>query len=288
MCLSVSPPSVSSALLPHAAAEEKGASRGGHSGEGWLGSHHLMLFFFFSPLSRPSFNVAQPAASSPAILSLFIFIYFIFFAHMGPDEMFEGSQHPFAYQQGRSSPVRRKKTHHQYLAPGSRAAPKPSQRKTCLQSQRWGCGSDCVSRRRDAELPVSLAAPSHTHTQCHTRSHWPPSFTTSYTIGFSFSSFFNPLQEFYCKLFQKRRDYSHFHHTSTINLLLDNVPLLLSVIAVAALPHLQATHFKNEQLKSNVSMLAAQPLHSFVPFFFFFFCRIQCLPRQPGNHKTAS
>lgn len=68
----------------------------------------LNAFFFFS--SEPlKFQRRPPAASSPAILSLFIFIYFIFFAHMGPDEMFEGSQHPFAYQQGRSSPVRRNK-----------------------------------------------------------------------------------------------------------------------------------------------------------------------------------
>lgn len=96
--------------------------------------------------------------------------------------------------------------------------------------------------------------------------------------------FFNPLQEFYTcgckrtKLFQKKRDYSHFNHTSTINLLLDNVPLLLSVIAVAS-PHLRATHFKVK--KPNVHV------HSSASFLFFFFLRcVQCL--LPGNHKTAS
>lgn len=39
-------PSVSSALLPHAAAEETGSSRRGHSGEGWLDKPPPLTFLF--------------------------------------------------------------------------------------------------------------------------------------------------------------------------------------------------------------------------------------------------
>lgn len=50
------------------------------------------------------------------------------------------------------------------------------------------------------------------------------------------------------------------------------MPLLSSVIAVAALPHLQATHFKNEQLKKqSVHARGSASLHSFFPFYFIFF-----------------
>lgn len=128
-----------------------------------------MPFFLLSFLF-PCFNVAPPAASSPAFLSFFFF----FFAHMGPDEMFEGSQHPFAYQQGRSSTV--------YT---SSAAPTGD------------CGSDCVPA--EGEMLSRPSASPHLLTRCHARPHWSPSFTSSYTIGF-----FPPLSLIPCRNFTVR------------------------------------------------------------------------------------
>ncbi|XP_076014209.1 very-long-chain (3R)-3-hydroxyacyl-CoA dehydratase 1 isoform X3 [Genypterus blacodes] len=62
--------SVSSALLPHAAAEEEGASRRGHSGEGRLDGRHLMLLFepaslhITLKLPYPRFTFVSSQASS--------------------------------------------------------------------------------------------------------------------------------------------------------------------------------------------------------------------------------
>lgn len=139
---------------------------------------------------------------------------------------------------------------------------------SCSVAPAGDCNSDCVSRWRDAESPISLTAPSHT--RCHTPSQWPPCFTMSYANW----PFFLKKRNFACvavreQSYLKRRDYSHFNHTSTINLLLDNVRLLLSMIAVALL-HLKATHLKRKKSA----------------FFFFISRCIQCL--LPGNHNTAS
>lgn len=45
--------SVSSALLPHAAAEKKGASRGGHRGEGWINRLPPSASIWAGPASTP-------------------------------------------------------------------------------------------------------------------------------------------------------------------------------------------------------------------------------------------
>lgn len=138
---------------------------------------------------------------------------------------------------------------------------------SCSVAPAGDCGSDCVSRWRDADSPISLTAPSHT--QCHTLSHWPPCSQHPMQLAFFFVRFFLILCRNFTHVavreqsYLKRRDYSHFNYTSTINLLLDNMPLLLSMIAVA-LPHLWATHFKVQ--KQNVHAHSS----AFAYFFFFF------------------
>lgn len=61
-------PSVSSALLPHAAAEEKGASRGGHSGEGRLGQVTTSCLRLSQPCLHVTLTTSHTTSSPQASL----------------------------------------------------------------------------------------------------------------------------------------------------------------------------------------------------------------------------
>lgn len=162
---------------------------------------------------------------------------------MGPDEMFEGSQQPFAYKQGRSSTVPRNKTTISFFSPGLRATQK---RHNMFTVPAWlQLETVVLTVCLGGELPGCPSASAHLLTHRVTHDHTGlPSSQRPTQLAFFFLllwSFAGLLHR--DKVVSKMRGYnSHFRHTSTINLLSDNVPLLLSVIAVAAL-----THFKTSR-----------------------------------------